>query len=81
MGHRDVANHRGDHFDGDQPTIFRRAHASVVHSPQNDKRIRDSLTEPNENIAHQEFAQRGAERLDDTNQRDAKRAEICRSIR
>ena len=60
-----VAEHRRDHFESDEITELLRRHAAVIHRPQDDERIRNPLAETDEDIADEQFAQRGREGFDD----------------
>ena len=60
-----VAEHRRDHLERDEITELLRRDAAGIHRPQNDERIRNPFAEADEDVADQQFAQRGREGFDD----------------
>ena len=60
-----VAEHRRDHFKRDKITELLRCDAAGIHRPQNDKRIRNAFAEADEDVTHEQFAQRGCEGFED----------------
>ena len=62
---RDVAEHGGDHLDGDKPAIFLRGDAAVVHRPEDHEGVGQPFAEADEDVADEQFAQRGIEGFHD----------------